>query len=931
MNKILLLAIVASVMTTILGHRPERRPGNLAPVQLISAVGAWTLVFANAAAMAIAIRDGSAILLCTVAATLAIALITFIRDDVTRISNRETPESVRLVIDDVKQLLGGAPRLGMNSLEAVVVDGRCPGIGISVPGRGRVVVRIRRDIVPWLEKHRQPGGAGSAVVASFVRFIVLHELGHVLNGDHRTYRFVRSVLVAHLVWIGGAAALAASLLLNPAHSTAPLFVASSIVLIFVTQSLVARGFIAKREQLADWRAMQTLAPAEAAQLLERRGRRRAVPNPTELEKLMIDLKAQAPTDGGRTLLSWLVRLVWPEGDDIHRRSEMAGVERVRAAPQPVQWAALLGMQCGLFSMTLALAALFAVAPSMGWHRDLAGTVMMTIATWISGPAVAFCGVRVDPARMNVREVKRGGVRFLVGLVFFVAFAAAALVLYRFQLRFAVASMPPALHFAVVLMVVGAMVALSAWASGLEGAKDGGGELRDIPRSPWVQVYPGVAVFVLILLPLSVVLSSRLGIGSITSGHWLVLMSMSIVTLAVSTSMARSTNATLRVIAPMAMLDTPAPVYGFRVFWRDFYIDLSRTTLARAMATAVAVYLVAAPFFLLVIALLMQRVRAVLTAEATYAVMFWGSFGIVLLILVIPGRYDGYGGPWMRLLDRSRLQVFEKLLAAARAANLPDVGWLEAALVRWLRNERFPDVLLPDPHGVWTLVPLLSLVRLARETGETAVLDRWRARIEHSLRQIISNDAVAVAPGQPPSMYWTTLTATIIDETNLREAFPFERMLDRIETLLDERLAHGTDNLLTDIVSACRLLCRQGRMGPDPQSIRRFAGSSSLVSRPLLRQSLSELWELADLTGDSALRETLGPIVRSRSWEALQLNPRKDVLLLLDCYLAAAYLGETNPRQAAAAALVGELAQRVSDELMAITDHAPGAPSRRSSA
>jgi hypothetical protein len=249
-----------------------------------------------------------------------------------------------------------------------------------------------------------------------------------------------------------------------------------------------------------------------------------------------------------------------------------------------------------------------------------------------------------------------------------------------------------------------------------------------------------------------------------------------------------------------------------------------------MATAMAVYLVAEPFFFLVIALLMQRVRAVLTAEATYTGMFRGSFGIISLILVIPGRYGGYGGPWMRLLDRSRLQLFEKLLAAARAAKLPHVDRLEIALVRWLRNERFPDVLLPDPHGVWTLAPLSSLVRLARETGEMAVLERWSARIEHSLRQIISNDAVAIAPGQPPSLYWTTLAATIIDEADLREAFPFERMLDRIETLLDERLAYGIDNLLTDVVFACRLLRRRGRKGPDPQSIRRSLARrrSSLV-------------------------------------------------------------------------------------------------------
>src|SRR4051794_18638675 len=478
MNKLLILAVVVSIFSTILAHRPERRPGNLAPIQLISAVGAWALVFANAAAMAIAIRDGSLILLCTVAATLAMALIAFVRDDVTRISNRETPESVKLVIDDLKELLGGARRLGMDSLEAVVVAGRCPGIGISVLGRGRVFVRIRRDIVPWLEKHQQQGGAGTTVVASFVRFVVLHELGHVLNGDHRTYRFARSMLIAHLAWMAGAPALVASLALNHEQSAAPVFVAGSIVLLFATQSLVARQFIAKREQLADWRGMQTLAPEDAARLLERRGRRRAVPNPTELEKLMIDLKAQAPAHAGRTLLSRLVRLVWPEGDDIHGRAEMAGIERVRPAPQPVAWAALLGMQCGAFSMSLTLAVMVAASPWMAWRADLAATVMMTIAMWISGPAVAFCGTRIDPARMSVREVKSGCVRFLVGSVFFLAFLNAALVLYWFQRHFGVASMPPAIHFAVVLGVVGATVALSSWVSGVVGVRDGGGELRD---------------------------------------------------------------------------------------------------------------------------------------------------------------------------------------------------------------------------------------------------------------------------------------------------------------------------------------------------------------------------------------------------------------------------------------------------------------------
>lgn len=307
------------------------------------------------------------------------------------------------------------------------------------------------------------------------------------------------------------------------------------------------------------------------------------------------------------------------------------------------------------------------------------------------------------------------------------------------------------------------------------------------------------------------------------------------------------------------------------------------------------------------------------ADLLTRIFLYGAMGVMLLILVIPDRYAAYGGPWMRLLDTNRLQVFEKLLAAARTADPPAADRLNTALSQWLRNDRVPDAVLPDSRSVWMLAPLLSLVRLARETGETAVLERWRDRIERSLRQVVTDDAVAVAPGQQPSIHWTTLAAAIISEAELREAFPFERMLDRIETMLDERLALGTANLLTDVVASCRLLRRHGRPGPDPLSIRRFARSSSLVSRPLLRQSLAELCELADLTGDSELRVRLGLIVRSRSWEVLRLNPRKDVLLLLDCYLAAACLGETDSRHAAAAVVIGEVVQRVSDELTAITN------------
>ena len=84
------------------------------------------------------------------------------------------------------------------------------------------------------------------------------------------------------------------------------------------------------------------------------------------------------------------------------------------------------------------------------------------------------------------------------------------------------------------------------------------------------------------------------------------------------------------------------------------------------------------------------------------------------------------------------------------------------------------------------------------------------------------------------------------------------------------------------------------------------------------QSLVELCELAELRGEENEKERLAPVVRSRMWEILQLNPRKEVRALLDCYLAAIRLGEdASPLASAAAVTIAEIAVRAADELTAI--------------
>jgi hypothetical protein len=213
-----------------------------------------------------------------------------------------------------------------------------------------------------------------------------------------------------------------------------------------------------------------------------------------------------------------------------------------------------------------------------------------------------------------------------------------------------------------------------------------------------------------------------------------------------------------------------------------------------------------------------------------------------------------------------------------------------------------------------LTPLLTFVRLARSAGAAEILDRTRGRIDAALHDVVTDAAVSVAPGEPPSLFYSTLAAAIVDEAGLADRFPFERMVDRIGAMLAEQLSGENVNVIADVVAAARLLQAHGRPIPDTATISRFVRRSTLVSKPVRDQSLVELCELADLLGDAQEKERLAPIVRSRLWEIL----RKEVLALLDCYLAVVRVGERESTLASAAGLtVAEIATRTADELTAI--------------
>jgi hypothetical protein len=86
-----------------------------------------------------------------------------------------------------------------------------------------------------------------------------------------------------------------------------------------------------------------------------------------------------------------------------------------------------------------------------------------------------------------------------------------------------------------------------------------------------------------------------------------------------------------------------------------------------------------------------------------------------------------------------------------------------------------------------------------------------------------------------------------------------------------------------------------------------------------RQSLVALYRLAHARGDQSALEDLAAMVTSRACRLLLRNPRKEVLLLLDCYEAATALGiQGDPLFEASRVILIESAGNVARDLSQVT-------------
>src|SRR6185436_11006557 len=461
-----------------------------------------------------------------------------------------------------------------------------------------------------------------------------------------------------------------------------------------------------------------------------------------------------------------------------------------------------------------------------------------------------CGMRVDPARVRLDDLTRVPTRRTVGAIFYLCFSGSALVLYLLPAFSGTLSYP---LFALAVAVSAPQVFLGSYMAAAR-AEGGPEDAARALRHPVLRAAPSILISLAIIAGCSLLAVWCFGVA------WPgpAILTFTAVTTSIVSN--RSTNAAVRAIAPIAMLDSPGNIYAIRIFWCELYFDRAVTSDLRIGVIGLSTYTAIAFFFACGSALAAKAASIVAGEGAVFGILVLMSAILAGLLSRIPTR----DRTTVHLSDLEHVQMFESLLTAVREAGLP-AAKLNDALASWIRSDAaLPDAVLPEPRAIWRLESLLPLIRIARSVGEEDTVARWRDPITHALRRIISGSAVSLKRSRP-SLAYSVLAAEVIEEAGLSSAIPLEPMLDSIADQLEKWLNGRTRGSAGPVASACRLLAAHGRPQPAAERIRMRSlfAVESLLTRPIVRKAVGDLAAYTALLEDSAVQARLAGIVRSR--------------------------------------------------------------------
>jgi hypothetical protein len=902
-----------------------RSPANLVPIQILGAGSIVTLVLAQvtiviiATVMALAFIGGLRVLLLVpagiAAATLlrAIALVMASGRRPERL-HEDLPPELQQAVDEIRDALGSAANAGFDQIDVEMIASEECAVETAVSGSKRLTIRVGRPMVALMERSRGDGDPDA--MAALLRFVTLHEISHFINGDVHTYRLSRAVHLAHAVWLwcwpipflaafGGwvAGAVPFEVALRSSVWGA---ISMMIALVpLASQRKLAARFCAQREELADWRASELLSPRQSELLFRTKG---SGGRAASWLLTRMNLLEALSKRGKATWTSWL----WPAPPPFRDRVRALIGGAARSRHDPSGWARELGIQTGMITVLFVLSTV-AWGSSIHAELDPALRTMLWALSLVWMPLGTYAIVRTDPRRLRYFEQNRT-IRLLgtaamfvipADVTAFVGFLAIALPLGLARVWNANSIGTLLL---VELFVESFMIMLMAWVFFPHVLDDGdGGSLKESRAEEQLRIIPPVVALVVALL-LSVA-----GTRLVTSGQsalWVPVWVVTVIVFAVFTVAANSRNRLVRALVPVGMLPSSGLICGVRLGWRNLHIDATRS-FSSAVSTAAALVSFAVVPIVVVLVAVTAFVESAFGAVRVWQALMPVLMALALLILAIKSDRERFrwGDPTVRLLTSSYLGTLAGLLRISR--NEPAQERLAQEVREWLADDRLPDPLLPTGEDPWYLVTLRHLLELSELSGSTAA-ERWRTRLAASIEEVLDErSCVNVRFGsRRPSLLFTANASMILHFAGLCDEIDCQRILKQIPILSTRRIRIGGRDSVTALAAAAQALELYGRTLPAVP-----AASRLLRGRPHDRQSLLALYRLACVQGDEATLKDIGAAATSRACRVLLRNPRKEVLMLLDCYETAIALGmERNSLFEAARVVLIESAESAARDL-----------------
>jgi hypothetical protein len=772
----------------------------------------------------------------------------------------EVESWMRTEADALEQVVGGGNgfeniRLYRGSANGAEVE------AIRTPeGAG---IRVGEGLPDKLQRFSNHFSGGPRRVRTLIRFMLLHELGHLLNGDHLAYQFARAVLLAQL-WV-----LAPVLVLQPlavvtairgarpeelaAIGGMGLLLGATTMTVFF-QRIIATRFASARERLADWRATVTLASAERTRLLH-------VPldDSSFLEKALSALRPRPMSP----ILAALLTLAWPQSERIDARVRQLIAGHSKGRHEPLLWSGLAGANVG----TLVVLAISLAGPLAGaWGKDAAQAAVVGIAVVLATLPAAILVGRADPTDPFSNESTSWERRIVTTCGYLLAHV--VVVIAGYFVLLAVPPLSPLQYTTAgtVILVVTLLVAVSAFIVGTmvdfgPAALHRRGELQ-MQAIPFVL---GLVAFI----PLSRLLSQVIAVELEYPLSALFLPGLTV--FFIGCFAMQSKYALVRRLSPLGA-DRISDFVRVRVLAADLMADSNdirrrplfiRLTLIWTSQFAIGLIIVTVTAVLFSIVAPGRGVTMTLSLGfATFlSLPFWPTK--TKKKSTAPTRIDNNMDALLALFQSRCTGPLKQLLDRLKPSIAGD-----------LRNTS-----LRSPDGQPDVDDLRRAARrmeLAKAIGAADITAAWIADARDILRRHVADGVVRAWRGGPPSAYWTAWAARLAAAAG--------------DAATARSLAHSAAQLLParcNNVQGILVAATVARLTDEPPPALRSANL-----RQLLRStdSLSDVAAIASSIGSDGIA-LLRQTVRSRLWTTLHANSRRQLLVVLDILDAGKQLGE----------------------------------------